>query len=106
MLRDDGDSCRRRGQPGDVKAMRLRDSHIHLIYLRPGGMILSRKSYSDWREIQAEYEDYMTSLGLFSEEGLLDFFSEEYGGDDARWAFSRERMREFMRSDAAVLESR
>jgi hypothetical protein len=86
--------------------MRLQNTSVHVIYLRPDGMLLSKKPYSDWREIQDEYADYMTSLGPFSEEELLDFFSEEYGGDDARWAFSREQMREFMRSDAAVLESR
>ena len=68
-------------------------------------MILSRKRYADWREIQAEHEDYMTSLGPFSEEELLDFLAEEYGGDEARWGFSRSRIREFMRSDAATLES-
>jgi hypothetical protein len=36
---------------------------------------------------------------------VLGFFSEQYGVDDARWAFSREQVREFMASDAAVLES-
>jgi hypothetical protein len=86
--------------------MRLQETSVHVIYLRAGGMLLSRKPYSDWREIQDEYEDYMTSLGPFSEEGLLDFLSEEYGDDAARWGFSPEQVREFMRSDAVVLESR
>jgi len=83
-----------------------RDTSVHVIYLRPEGMLLSRKRYSDWREIQDEYEDYMTSLGPFPEEYLLDFFSEEYGEDDARWAFSREQIREFVETDMTVLESR
>ena len=69
-------------------------------------MLLSKKVYSDWREIQDEYENYMTSLGPYSEEGVLDFFLHEYGDDDALWAFSREQIREFMDSDATVLESR
>lgn len=86
--------------------MRGQDSHVHLIYLRPGGMVLSKRTYSGWREIQAEYEDYMTSLGPFSEEELLDFLAAEYGDDEARWGFSSARIREFMRSDAAALESR
>jgi len=68
-------------------------------------MLLSKKPYSDWREIQDEYEHYMTSLGPYTEEELLGFFSEQYGDDDALWAFSREKMREFMESDAVVLES-
>lgn len=69
-------------------------------------MIISKRPYSDWREIQDEYEDFMTSLGPYTEEGLLDFFEQQYGDDDARWAFSRERMREFMASDETLLESR
>jgi hypothetical protein len=94
----------RSGQNG-AKAMRRQDTSVHVIYLRPDGMLLSKKPYANWREIQDEYDDYMTSLGPFAEEDLLGFFSEEYGGDDARWAFSRERIRGFLRSDATVLES-
>ena len=36
-------------------------------------MLLSRKKYSDWREIQDEYDDYMTSLDF---ESIMDV--EEY----------------------------
>ena len=36
-------------------------------------MLLSRKKYFDWREIQDEYEDYMTSLDF---ESIMDV--EEY----------------------------
>lgn len=36
-------------------------------------MLLSNKKYSDWREIQDEYEDYMTSLDF---ESIMDV--EEY----------------------------
>ena len=68
-------------------------------------MLLSRKPYRDWREVQDEYEDYMTSLGPFSEEGLLDFFSADYGDDDTRWPFSRGRIREFIKSGLTILES-
>jgi len=68
-------------------------------------MLISKKPYADWREIQDEYEDYMTSLGPYTEGELLGFFAQQYGGDEARWGFSRERIAEFMRSDAVVLES-
>lgn len=69
-------------------------------------MIISKKPYSGWREIQDEHENFMTSLGPYTEEDLLDFFEQQYGFDDARWAFSRERMREFMASGEMTLESR
>ena len=77
----------------------------HLIYLRSGRVIISRERYADWREMQDEYEDYMTSLGPFSEEGLLEFLSDEYG-DESRWAFTAREIRVFMNSRALVLKSR
>jgi hypothetical protein len=86
--------------------MSRRTSPVHLIYLRPDGMLLSRKRYSDWREIQDEYEEYMTSLGPFSVDELVGFLSEQYGSDDAKWGFSREEIEGFMESDATVLEAR
>lgn len=77
----------------------------HLIYLRSGRVIVSRKRYADWREIQDEHEDYMTSLGPFSEAGLLEFLSDEYG-DESRWVFTAREIRVFMNSNAVVLKSR
>lgn len=69
-------------------------------------MLLSKKRYTDWREIQDEHVDYMTSLGPFSEEELLEFLSEEYGHDDTGWGCLREEVRNFMESDASTLEWR
>jgi hypothetical protein len=79
---------------------------VHLIYLRSGEMIISRKPYADWREIQDEYEDYMTSLGPFSEEGLIEFLSEEYGDESRRRFFTAREIHDFMNSSAVVLKSR
>lgn len=50
---------------------------IWLIYT-PERLLISKKSYADWREIQAEYEDFMTSLGPWSAELLLEFLESEY----------------------------
>jgi hypothetical protein len=86
--------------------MEHRPSPLHLIYLKPDRMLLSRKQYSDWREIQDEYESYLTSVGSFSVEELVNFLSEEYGSDDAKWGFSREEIHSFMKSDMMVLEAR
>ena len=76
---------------------------VHLIYLRSGPLVVSRKRYADWREIQDEYEDYMTSLGPFTEEGLIEFLSEEYGEESG---FTASEIRDFMRSTAVVIKSR
>ena len=81
-------------------------SSVYLIYLRPGGMLLSKIQYSDWREIQDEYEDYLTSVGPFAVEELVEFLSDEYGSDDSRWGFSGEEIRKFVESDATFLVAR
>jgi hypothetical protein len=86
--------------------MSRRTSRAYVIYLRPDGMLLSKKQYSDWREIQDEYENYMTSLGSFSIDELVMFLSEQYGTDEGNWGFSQEEIRSFMESDALVLEAR
>ena len=78
---------------------------VHLIYLRSGETLISRKPYADWREIQDEYEDYMTSLGPFSEEGLIEFLSAEYG-DESRRGFTAREIHDFMHTNALVLKSR
>jgi hypothetical protein len=69
-------------------------------------MLLSRKHYADWREIQDEYENYMTSMELFAVEELVSFLSEQYGSDEGEWGFTREEIRSFMKSDMMVLEAR
>lgn len=51
---------------------------FHIAYLRSGAMWLTKKPYQDWREIQEEFEDYMTSLGPWSAPELLDFLQSEY----------------------------
>jgi hypothetical protein len=89
-----------------MKAMGMQITSVHLIYLRPRGMLISKRHYSDWREIQDEYECYMSSLGPFSEDELVDFLSGEYGADDAGWGFSRAEVRAFMESEAEVLAAR
>lgn len=77
-------------------------SCVYLVYLKPDRMLLSRKQYSDWREIQDEYESYLTSVGSFSVEELAGFLSEEYGNDEEKWGFSVEEIRSFMESDTVV----
>jgi membrane protease YdiL (CAAX protease family) len=80
-------------------------TRLHLVYLRPDGLLLTRKPYADWREIQDDHADYMTSLGPFDEDDLIEFLTNEYGADDAHWAFTRTQLRDFIASDATVLKS-
>jgi len=38
----------------------------NLIYLKSHKTILSKKAYSDWKEIETDYEDYFRSLSFDS----------------------------------------
>ncbi len=78
---------------------------IRIIYLRSGVILLSKKAYADWLKIQDEYTDYMTSLGPWSLEGVLDFFEQEYGMDDSKWVFAREQIEFFSESKDMILTS-
>ena len=41
-------------------------------------MLLSRKSYASWRQIQDEFDDYMTSLGPWSPKDVIEYLGTEY----------------------------
>ena len=40
--------------------------------------MLSKKRYSSWREIQDEYDDYMTSLEFATIDEIEDYLDREY----------------------------
>lgn len=50
---------------------------FHLIHTR-NVMRVSRRRYADWREIEAEYPDYMASLGPWTWTEMRDYLTEEY----------------------------
>lgn len=56
------------------------------IYLRTGEVLLSKKHYSHWKEIQDKYEHYMTDLSYESCEDLIGYFELDFG-DESRWPF-------------------
>ncbi|WP_122613437.1 hypothetical protein [Pseudomonas viridiflava] len=50
---------------------------IHIIYTRTA-MLLSKHLYQSRREIQNQYSDYMTSLGPWEEDTVLEYLADEY----------------------------
>ncbi|WP_027606921.1 MULTISPECIES: hypothetical protein [unclassified Pseudomonas] len=50
---------------------------IHIIYTRTV-MLLSKHTYQSWREIQNQYPDYMTSLGPWEEDTVIEYLADEY----------------------------
>jgi len=41
-------------------------------------MLLSKHPYQSWREIQNQYPDYMTSLGPWEENTVIEYLADEY----------------------------
>ena len=78
------------------------NAQAYVIYLRGGPLLLSKVRYSDWQQIQRDYDDYMTSLGPWDLDGILSYFEAEYK-EETTWVFSREQIREFMKSNEQIL---
>jgi len=69
-------------------------------------MLLSKKEYSCWKEIQDEYcEKYKTNLIPMSYEEVMNFFCEDFKQEE-NWPFSRERIIEFFKGNELVIQSK
>ncbi len=51
--------------------------HLHIIYTEQE-MLLSKRVYSSWQEIQVEFTDYKASLGPWTEEEIIEYLADEY----------------------------
>jgi hypothetical protein len=78
-------------------------ARAHLVFLRAGGLMLVKRPDATWRQLQAEYADYVTSLGPWTADELVDYFPLDYGDDDRRWPFTRRAIAEFMAAPGAVV---
>ena len=54
-------------------------TEVHIILTRKE-VLISRKPYASWREIQDEYDDYMASLGPWDTATATSWLDEEYSG--------------------------
>ncbi|KVE94567.1 hypothetical protein KDX16_12405 [Burkholderia vietnamiensis] len=54
--------------------------NLHVIYTRDNRILLSRKQYVSWQEIQEDIEDYMASLGPWLPEQTIEYLQEEHPG--------------------------
>lgn len=50
---------------------------LHLIYTATD-ILLSRRGYADWRDIQAEHATYKASLGPWGAEDIIAYLDDEY----------------------------
>ena len=53
-------------------------SEFHIIFTREDEVLVSRKTYASWREIQDEYDAYMASLGPWDVGTVVSWLDEEY----------------------------
>lgn len=81
-----------------------KENKATIIYL-DDCMLLSKKEYSCWKEVQDEYyEQYKANLSPMSCEEIISFFEVDFGQEDD-WPFSRKRIGDFFRSDELVIQS-
>ena len=75
-----------------------------VIYLEDR-MILSKKEYTHWREVQDEYPTYKTSLVPLTCEEIIGFFEEDFK-EEEHWPFSRKSIIDFFEcNESVILES-
>lgn len=65
-------------------------------------MLLTKKEYQTWRDIQDEYDEYKTSLGPWDVEEVINFIQFEYPMNPP---FTEEQIRRFVESDDVILNS-
>ena len=75
----------------------------HLVFLRSGVLLLKRPG-SNWREFQWEFDDFLTSLGPWTAEEIVDHFEWDYKSEE-RWPFSRDQLASFFASDAEIVSA-
>lgn len=50
---------------------------LHIIFTQ-NSVLLSRRAYPSWREIQGEYPSYKASLGPWTYEEVVEYLADEY----------------------------
>ena len=70
----------------------------HLVFLRSGPLLIVKRPNVDWRQLQDDYEDFMTSLGPWTASEIASYFFDDYTDDDSKWPFSIQVISDFFSS--------
>ena len=69
-------------------------------------VLLTKKKYNSWREIQDEYYDeFMTSMGPFNVDEFLEYLTDDFK-EEENWPFSKEKIMSFVSSNSEVINGR
>jgi hypothetical protein len=52
---------------------------LHIIFTETD-ILLSKRNYPSWKDIQAEFDDFKASLGPWDAADVADFLADEYSG--------------------------
>ncbi len=74
---------------------------LTIVYTK-SGTLLTKKFYADWRDVQAEFDDYMASLGPFEPSELVEYLAITYPVEPP---FADDAIAEFLESDGVDLWS-
>lgn len=74
---------------------------LHVIYTKDDRILLSRRQYESWRQIQDEIADYMASLGPWTPDAMIEYLDSEHRGLDPKAA---EQVSWFLASADTIVE--
>lgn len=74
---------------------------INYILLK-NNVVLSKKWYSTWKQIQDEYDDYKTSLWPWTKNDLIGYFEDDYW-NESEWPFSKQTIENFFSSEVTEI---
>lgn len=77
--------------------------NLHVIYTRSNLLILSRREYASWRQIQDDIDDYMSSLGPWTATQTVEYLQEEHPDLSPNAA---EQMRAFLATGDSTISLR
>jgi hypothetical protein len=77
------------------------NNKVHYIILE-NEIILSKKEYNNWREIQDEYyENFKACIGPWTYEELISYLEDDFKEED-KWPFIKENIIKFFNSQEII----
>jgi len=79
----------------------MNNNEVYYIIL-DNGILLSKKKYNHWQEIQDEYYDsFVSSMGPWTYEELISYLEDDFR-DENRWPFIKENLKGYFDSKEIV----